>query len=53
VVALADAAADVLARDDLTHEQRVEIAEELSTRYVSFSWSSDGSGIDVNVQITG
>lgn len=36
VVELVDAAQEVLERDDLSHQQRQEIAETLSTRAVSF-----------------
>lgn len=36
VVELVDAAQEILERDDLTHQQRQEIAETLSTRAVSF-----------------
>lgn len=43
--ALVDAIKDVLARDDLTLQQREAIADQLSTRYIEFDVSAD---VDVN-----
>lgn len=45
VVELVDAAQEVLNRDDLTHEQRQEIAESFSTRAVSFEIPDSSVGI--------
>jgi len=39
--ALVDSVQDVLERDDLSLQQRQEIAETLSTRYIDFDWSAD------------
>lgn len=36
---LAAAVVDVLEREDLTHEQRDEIARTLGTRHIEFSWN--------------
>ena len=40
---------DVLKRDDLTHEQRVDLAETLSTRNFGFKFNLEGEGIVVTV----
>jgi len=46
---LVDGIEDVLEREDLTHEQRREIAETLSTRTLSF----DVPEIEVDVHVDG
>jgi hypothetical protein len=40
---------DVLERDDLTHKQRVELAETLSTRHFGFEFNLEGEEIVVTV----
>lgn len=39
-----------LERDDLTHEQRHELAEQLSTRHFDFSFAIEGGEIAVTVE---
>ena len=40
---------DVLEREDLTHEQRVELAETLSTRHFGFEFDLENEEIAVHV----
>ena len=46
---LIDGVQDILERDDLTHEQRVELAETLSTRHFEFEFDIEGEEIVVTV----
>jgi hypothetical protein len=40
-----------LERDDLTHEQRRELAERLSTRHFNFHFEIEGGDIEANVKM--
>jgi len=42
---LAEAIRTVLERDDLTHEQRAEIAATCSTHHIEFDWSASSEGV--------
>ena len=46
---LVDSIEDVLEREDLSHEQRREIVETLSTRTLSF----DIPNLDINIDVNG